>query len=174
MHDKQLLKIARNAMERRIDKTLDIPKGFSKKQGVFVTLTIKGELRGCIGYIEPIMPLYKAVEECAFSAAYNDPRFPPVTSGEFKHVRIEISILTVPKKLPYKDTKDLLKKLSHKFGVIIRKGPHSATYLPQVWEQIPEKEEFLSSLCMKAGLPEDAWKAGDLEVSTYEVEKMHE
>ena len=117
------------------------------------------------------MPLYEAVIKNSISAAYSDPRFPPVTKEEAAELEIEISILTVPVKLNYTDAADLLKKLNHDLGLIIKKGMYSATFLPQVWEDLPDKEQFLTHLCLKAGLSGEAWKE-NLEVYTYKVEKF--
>jgi len=146
-----------------------------EKKGCFVTLTIEKQLRGCIGYILPVVPLYKAVIENAYNAAYGDPRFTPLGENEFDKIKIEISVLSVPKKLQYSDKDDLLKKLkAGEDGVIIKKGYYSSTFLPQVWEQLPDKKSFLMHLCMKAGLSPDEWKTGDLEVDIYKSEAFEE
>ena len=170
-----LLKLARDTINNYPNNTEPDPSKLSntlkEKRGVFVTLEINGQLRGCIGTIQPIMPLYKAVIQNAISAAYSDPRFPPVTKEEATKLTIEISILTVPVKLNYTDAADLLKKLNHDLGIIIKKGMYSATFLPQVWEDLPDKEQFLTHLCLKAGLSGEAWK-DNLEVYTYKVEKF--
>ena len=143
-----------------------------EKRGVFVTLTINGQLRGCIGNIHPIMLLYEAVIKNAVNAAYSDPRFPPLTKEEAAELEIEISILTEPVKLNYTDETDLLEKLNHEQGIIIKKGFATATFLPQVWEQIPNKEEFLTHLCLKANLSPNAWKDSSIEMYAYKVEKF--
>ena len=97
--------------------------------------------------------------ENAINAAFHDPRISPLTAQELDKVDIEVSILTEPKPLAYRDSADLLEKLCvNEDGVIIRKGTKSATFLPQVWEQPPRPEDFLSHLCRKAGLPYDTWK----------------
>jgi len=139
-----------------------------EKRGAFVTIHKNNNLRGCIGYILPMLPLYQTIIENAYNAAYKDPRFPPINSNEFKEIIIEISILTIPKKLEYSGYEELLNKLKpNEDGVIIKKNFYSATFLPQVWEQLPKKEEFLSHLCMKAGLDMYEWKNGKLEVEIY-------
>ncbi len=146
-----------------------------EKRGVFVTLTRHGQLRGCIGFLEARESVVDAVRHNAMNAAFSDPRFPPVNDLEVVDLDIEVSILTEPAILQYDDSFDLLKKLKPGIdGVIIRSGLHSATFLPQVWEQLPEKEEFLSHLCLKAGLPANAWEKGTLEVLTYQVEYFEE
>lgn len=170
-----MLNLAKDAITDNLDgkttEAKDIPEELKENRGVFITLTKHGELRGCIGYIEPIKPAYQAIIECAVSAAFNDPRFPPVEKDELKDIKIEISLLTRPQPLEFKDSSDLLDKLSNNLGVILKKGPYQSTFLPQVWEQIPKKEDFLSQLCLKAGIDQDAWKE-DIEVETYKVEKF--
>lgn len=173
-----LLKLARAAItshprqaEVRDEALTPVMK---EKRGVFVTLTIGGALRGCIGYIEPIKTLYEAVRECAVNAAYGDPRFRPLSKAEFEKVSVEISVLTVPAPLAYKGAEDLLKKLTSDDGVVLSKGARSATFLPQVWEQLPGKEEFLGHLSMKAGLSADAWRGPGITVETYRVEHFSE
>ncbi len=144
---------------------------FQACRGTFVTLTKNNQLRGCIGNLAPDKPVRDGVEENAINAAFHDPRFPALSRDEFDQVHIEISLLSEPRPLDYKDADDLLARLRpHVDGVILRKGAQSATFLPQVWEQLPDKEMFLSHLCLKAGLPGDAWKKGDLEILTYQVQ----
>jgi hypothetical protein len=151
------------------------PKSFAEKRGTFVTLTINGELRGCIGNIEPVLPVYADVMENAISAAFRDSRFNQLEEDEYEKIDIEISILTKPKTLEYKGADDLIKRLRpNKDGVIISKNGYSATFLPQVWEQIKSPEDFLSHLCAKCGLQSNEWRKGDLKVQTYEVESFDE
>lgn len=151
------------------------PDAMREKRGVFVTLTRHGQLRGCIGFLEARESVVDAVRHNAINAAFSDPRFPPLNDLEVADLDIEVSILTEPEILEYDDAFDLLKKLRSGIdGVIIRSGLHSATFLPQVWEQLPAKEEFLSHLCLKAGLPANAWEKGRLEVLTYQVEYFEE
>ncbi len=145
-----------------------INSSLKEKRGAFVTLNKNGNLRGCIGYILPMLPLYQTVIENSYNAAFKDPRFAPVTMEELKDIKIEISILTLPKKVQYNGGDDLLAKLNpNKDGVIIKKGFYSATFLPQVWEQLPKREDFLSHLCAKAGLEPNQWQKGDLDVEVY-------
>lgn len=146
-----------------------------EKRGVFVTLTRHGQLRGCIGFLEARESVVDAVRHNAINAAFSDPRFPPVSDTEVADLDIEVSILTEPAPLDYDDSFDLLKKLRPGIdGVIVRSGLHSATFLPQVWEQLPDKEAFLSHLCLKAGLPANTWEKGKLDVLTYQVEYFEE
>ena len=141
----------------------------------FVTLTIDGQLRGCIGSIEPRQPLALDVRENALGAAFRDPRFWPLSREELDRVHIEISVLTPPQPLHYDGPEDLLAKLRPGVdGVIIQRGWHRATFLPQVWEKLPNPREFLAHLCLKAGLPADDYLRPGLEVLTYQVEKFEE
>ncbi|MCD6427036.1 MAG: AmmeMemoRadiSam system protein A [Caldisericaceae bacterium] len=146
-----------------------------EKRGTFVTLTENGNLRGCIGSILPVNPLIVDVSQNAINAAFRDPRFYPLTKEEFPLMNIEISVLTVPQKIEYENAADLLKKIRpYKDGIIIRHGPFQATFLPQVWEELPDKESFLSHLCLKAGLSGDCYLSGKIEVYRYEVEAFSE
>ncbi len=148
---------------------------FNQRRGTFVTLTIGGNLRGCIGHIIPQESLIEGIRINAINAAFKDPRFRPLDKEEWKRVKIEISILTDPKPLSYSDADDLLKKLRPGIdGVILKKGYHQSTFLPQVWDQLPRKEEFLNHLCLKAGLNGNEWKRGGMEVSTYQVQAFEE
>jgi len=179
---KYLLSVARQTIEQELfgrkkseKPERDLPAIFREQRGTFVTLTIQGGLRGCIGHIIPQESLIEGITVNAINAAFRDPRFRPLNGEEWKNVKIEISILTEPEPLSYTDADDLLKKLRPGVdGVIIKKGRHQATFLPQVWEQLPKKKEFLGHLCLKAGLDGDAWRQGDLEVSTYQVQAFEE
>ncbi len=150
-------------------------QSLQEKGASFVTLTLKGELRGCIGSLEAFQPLIADVREHAIDAAFKDFRFPPVQLAEFNQILIEISRLTPPQPLVYKEPKELPKKLKKGVdGVILRDGFQRATFLPQVWEQLPNAEEFLGHLCMKMGVPTNTWKQKKLDVSIYHVEEFHE
>jgi AmmeMemoRadiSam system protein A len=141
----------------------------------FVTLTVRGDLRGCIGALEPYQPLAMDVREHAIAAALEDPRFPPVQPKELNQIEVEVSRLTSPRRLEYKDAYDLLAKLNPNVdGVILRDGWHRATFLPQVWEKIPDKAAFLDELCYKMGAAPNTWRHKNLEVLIYQVEEFHE
>ncbi len=143
--------------------------------GVFVTLHRQGQLRGCIGSIIGMESIVSGIAKNAINAAFHDPRFAPLQVRELPDLDIEISILTDPAPLEYRDPPDLLAKLRPGIdGVILRKGMATSTFLPQVWEQLPDPEDFLSHLSMKAGLPADAWQTMALEVSTYQVQHFEE
>ncbi|MDY6906316.1 MAG: AmmeMemoRadiSam system protein B [Thermodesulfobacteriota bacterium] len=162
-------RLGMEASDPEID--VDHEKDLQAKRGVFVTLTMNGELRGCIGSLTPDEAIITGVRRNAINAAFHDPRFPALTKEEAKQMEVEVSILTEPQPMAYKDSKDLLEKLCPDIdGVIIRKGLARATFLPQVWEQLPTREEFLSHLCNKAGLPGNAWEQPGLEVLTYQVQ----
>jgi AmmeMemoRadiSam system protein A len=143
--------------------------------GTFVTLKIGGVLRGCIGTLTGREPLVEGVRTHALNAAFHDPRFGPLTVEELGRLNIEVSVLTEPQALSYDGEDDLIAKLRpHVDGVILRKGNVSATFLPQVWEQLPKPEAFLSHLCLKAGLSADAWRKVPLQVQTYQVQYFEE
>jgi len=141
----------------------------------FVTLTEDGELRGCIGALEPYQALVQDVCEHAAAAAMDDYRFTPVHPREVSSLTIEISRLTVPQPLEYQQPVELLTCLQPGVdGVILRDGPHRATFLPQVWEKLPVPATFLSHLCQKMGAPSDLWRRKVLQVFTYQVEEFQE
>ena len=177
-----LLRLAREALRRGVEgkepPAVDLesaPAGLRAPGASFVTLTVRGALRGCIGALEPYQPLAMDVREHALAAALEDPRFPPVTANELDEIDIEISRLTMPASLNYRDTDDLLNRLRPNVdGVILRDGRRRATFLPQVWEKIPDKAEFLDNLCYKMGATPDTWRKKRLEVLTYQVEEFHE
>jgi len=175
-----LLSVARKTIEEKLFKKeyqpeSDLSPLFSEQRGTFVTLTIDNNLRGCIGHIIPQETLIEGIRVNAINAAFRDPRFRPLTGEEWEKVKIEVSILTEPKSLSYSDADDLLNKLRPGIdGVIIKKEFHQATFLPQVWEQLPDKKEFLIHLCVKAGMDGYAWKKEKLEVYTYQAQAFEE
>lgn len=171
---KTIQKALFNPKDKSDQESLTSPK-FQERRGTFVTLTLNGALRGCIGHIIPQESLIEGVRINAMNAAFGDPRFPRLSKTEFDKIKVEVSILTTPKPLPYADANDLLAKLRPGTdGLIIRQGYHQATFLPQVWDQLPNKKDFLSHLCLKAGLAGDAWAYDTLEVHTYQVQAFEE
>jgi MEMO1 family protein len=137
----------------------------ARNYGCFVTLNSHGQLRGCIGNIEPIKPLYKGIADNAVNAAFHDPRFPEVKSAELGDIKIEVSVLTKPAPLGAKSPDEILKKLvPFEHGVILKLGSRQSTFLPQVWEQLPDKVMFLEHLAMKAGAGRNDWKRADVWV----------
>lgn len=177
-----LLKEARQAMELAVKK-MKLPElhlanysnSLQQKGAAFVTLTENGQLRGCIGTLEAYQPLILDVRAHAIDAALEDYRFPPVQSSELSKIRIEISRLTPPRPFEYREPEDLINGLRKEVdGVILRDGFHRATFLPQVWEQLPNPEDFLSHLCAKMGSAPSLWKTKRLEVQIYQVEEFSE
>lgn len=160
--------------EKKLDATIK-SDALRAPAGTFVTLKIGGHLRGCIGSLVGHEPLVEGVRSNAMNAAFNDPRFSPLTRRELDRVVIEVSVLTEPQPLVYDDAADLVAKIRPRVdGVTIRKKLAGATFLPQVWEQLPQAEDFLGHLCTKAGLSADAWRKGDLAVETYQVQFFKE
>ncbi len=164
--------IAKNAVEFCVAEGEDyvpynIPDKLKSVKACFVTIYKNGNLRGCIGNILPRNMLYEAIINNAVSAATRDPRFPEVSPAELKSLTYEITVLSEPVEIKYKSEKDLLEKIRDK-GVIIKKSFYTAVYLPQVWKHFASPEEFLISLCRKAGMNGNEWKKLDLNVSTFE------
>jgi AmmeMemoRadiSam system protein A len=177
-----LLLLAREALEHVVhggallplDLT-DLPPRLCEPGATFVTLTRGGQLRGCIGTLEPKQPLAVDVREHAISAALHDFRFPPMGPEELPEIKIEISRLTIPKDLDYETPDELLARLRPGVdGVILRDGFQRATFLPQVWEKLPDKAAFLDHLCMKMGARPDLWRHKILHIQVYQVEEFHE
>lgn len=179
---KILLDLARWAIEAAVTRAPlprvrleTYPEPLQQDGASFITLTKHGHLRGCIGALEAYQPLVHDVVEHAVAAALDDYRFQPVSEHELADLRIEISRLTAPVPLEYTDQEELLAKLVQGVdGVVIRDGGRRATFLPQVWQQIPTKEAFLTQLCLKMGASPDLWRIRKLQVLTYRVEEFAE
>lgn len=181
---KFLLELSRRAIKHflgtseilEIDPSAIISKELNQKTGSFVTLHKKnGDLRGCIGNLEGTGELWKDIINNAISAAFYDPRFTALSQEDFKDINLEISILSQPQKIEYKNTKELLDKITpQEDGIIFKKGFKSSTFLPQVWEHLSGKEEFLEHLCLKAGCAPLAWKEGGAEFLKYNAEHFSE
>ncbi|MCK4425506.1 MAG: AmmeMemoRadiSam system protein B [Deltaproteobacteria bacterium] len=177
---KVLLRLARSAIEAKLVKDVKVERpGTSPilkgNRGCFVTLHKYGQLRGCIGTIEPVSSLLECIEKNAQNAAFRDPRFPCLSAEELPEIDIEVSVLSVPERLRFKDGDDLkrqLRPLVH--GVILSHGMHRSTFLPQVWEQLPDKEQFLEYLCLKGGVAATAWKDPATSVDVYQAEVFGE
>ncbi len=177
-----LLRLARQALESGVrGKRLppldeaSLTPALRAESASLVTLTVRGNLRGCIGALEPYQPLADDVREHAVAAALEDYRFPNVQENELAGIEIEVSRLTMPVPLEYTDADDLLARLRPGVdGVILRDGFRRATFLPQVWEKIPDPAEFLANLCYKMGDAPDTWKRKHLEVLVYQVQEFHE
>ena len=177
-----LLHLARQALEYGVRgerlpilNIKSLPPRLQADGSSFVTLTLHGQLRGCIGSLEPYQPLVEDVQEHAIAAALSDYRFTPVQPEELADIHIEVSCLTVPQPLEYDNPGDLLAKLHPNVdGVVLRDGGRRATFLPQVWENLPDKVEFLEHLCLKMGASPNLWQQKKLNVLVYEVEEFHE
>lgn len=178
-----LLSIARNAIENALEPAsapaprFDDPRlvqELTHSGAVFVTLTIDGSLRGCIGSLSAHRPLAEDCSHNAVAAALEDPRFPPLWKKELDRIKIEVSRLSPARKFPCTSESDACARLiPGRHGVILSWHGHRATFLPQVWEQLPDPHSFLVELRKKAGLPGDFW-APDLELEVYEVEHVEE
>ena len=178
-----LLKIARESLELKLRGKKLPPLNAPSQQtphlqaegATFVTLTVNGELRGCIGTLQPYQSLAEDVRQHALDAALNDYRFSQVQPDELDSIEIEISRLTAPVPLDYTDAEDLLAKLRPNVdGVVLRDGSRRATFLPQVWEQLPNAHDFLSHLCQKMGASPNLWQHKKLTVLIYQVEEFRE
>jgi AmmeMemoRadiSam system protein A len=138
--------------------------------GAFVTLHKKGALRGCIGYVEAIKPLYQSVQDMAIAAAFQDPRFPPLSEDEFNDIDIEISVMSPLKRIDGVNEVEV-----GKHGIIIKKGFYQGLLLPQVaTEQGWDRNTFLQHTCYKAGLDGDCWKEPDTEIYVFSAEVFSE
>ncbi len=144
-----------------------LPEPLARPAATFVTLHTRDDLRGCIGRLEASRPLAEDVAENAFAAAFQDPRFPPLQPSELEDLSLEISLLTPPDPMVFADEEDLLGQLRPGIdGLILEDRGRRGTFLPNVWESLPEPRPFLAALKGKAGLPPDHWSA-TLRVSRY-------
>ena len=140
----------------------------------FVTLTQAGDLRGCIGTIDPHRPLGEDVRANARAAALRDPRFAPLTAQELDQTRIEVSVLTPREELAFTSQADALRQLRPGTdGIVLEFGAHRGTFLPQVWDQLPTPDQFMAALLRKAGLPQGFWAPG-VRLFRYQVRKSSE
>ena len=179
---KTLLRIARQALEAAVRgqaapkiEAQAMSNRLQEPGAAFVTLTIGGMLRGCVGALEPYQSLAEDVKEHAVAAGLQDYRFPPVQPEELSQIEIEISRLTIPQPLNYTTPQSLPGYLRPGVdGVVLRDGMRRATFLPQVWEKLPDPVEFLEHLCAKMGADPRLWMRKKLEVLIYQVEEFHE
>lgn len=157
-----------------VDKDALPDKKFLEKKATFVTLIKGSELRGCVGNLKARKSLYEDIINNTLLAGFGDARFVPLKEAEIVDIKIEISILSEPQ--VYDCSKEeLLKNIkANVHGIIVQQGFNQATYLPQVWQDLPEKELFLQSLCQKAGLEKNSWKNENTELFYYTVEKFSE
>lgn len=143
-----------------------------QQRATFVTLNCNGKLRGCIGTLDAHLPLIVDVAHNAYSAAFSDPRFPPLRSEEMENLEIDISVLSPSEPMSFESEQDLIEQLHPGVdGLIMEEGKQRGTFLPSVWESLPEPASFLSHLKLKAGLPADHW-SDKIKVSRYTTESF--
>ena len=176
-----LLKVARAAIFQGLDRSegdppllARIPAELMEERASFVTLEIRGVLRGCIGTLDAYRPLVSDVEENARASAFKDPRFPPVTREEFESIEIHISVLSPPEEIMFSSEQNLIDQIRPGAdGLILEDEYHRGTFLPSVWEQLPDTKQFLAHLKMKAGLP-DSHEVGSMRIFRYTAEYFGE
>lgn len=173
---KTCLKVARDSILNGLKNgsvltiiSSDFSADLQQPYATFVTLHKQGQLRGCIGTLEAYQPLIKDISTHAFAAAFQDPRFTPLQENEFDQLDIEISVLGKPEPMSFNSEEDLLKQIeAGRDGLILEHRYNRGTFLPSVWEQLPDKNTFLRHLKMKAGLPENWWH-DDVKISRYQT-----
>jgi len=172
-----LLELARTSIAAALGQTtapVPVANWLREPAASFVTLNQRGALRGCIGSLIAHRPLDEDIRANALAAAFHDPRFPPVSATEWLSVRVEVSVLSPLERLTVRSEVDLIAQIQPgRHGLLLRYGAYQGTFLPQVWEELPEPEQFLRQLKRKAGLPPDFWSL-ELEVYRYHVEKWRE
>jgi len=174
-----LLEVARSSIEHGLARGTpltvtpsDYPAELQARHACFVTLDRDDALRGCIGHLEAVQPLVADVAENAFAAAFRDPRFPPLSAAEWPAVTVHISVLGVPEAMQFQDQADLLAQLHPgEDGLILQEGARRGTFLPSVWDSLPDPADFLGQLKRKAGLPADHW-SDRLQVWRYRSESF--
>jgi AmmeMemoRadiSam system protein A len=174
-----LLDTARSSIQHGLESgkalavnSADYPDELQAERACFVTLQIAGELRGCIGHLQAVQPLIRDVAENAWAAAFQDPRFAPLSQAEFPRLEIHISILSPPLAMSFTSQQDLLAQIRPGIdGLILEDGYRRGTFLPSVWESLPEVSDFLAHLKLKAGLPASYW-SDSIRVSRYTSESI--
>ncbi|MET0049326.1 MAG: AmmeMemoRadiSam system protein A [Sedimenticola sp.] len=174
-----LLALAEASIRHGLDKgtplaveVADYPEELQAERACFVTLNRQGNLRGCIGHLEAIQQLVKDVADNAFAAAFMDPRFPRLDPREMEGLEIHISVLTPAVPLEFNSEQELLSKMRPGVdGLILTEGMRRGTFLPSVWDQLPQPEQFLSHLKLKAGLPANHW-SDEIKIYRYETESF--
>ena len=176
---RELLQLAKASIQYGLEngcplpvQARDYPPELQVQRAAFVTLNRNGTLRGCIGHLQAVAPLAQDVAENAYAAAFRDPRFPPLATPELEGLRIHISILTPARPLEFASEADLVSRLRPGIdGLILEDGRHRGTFLPSVWESLPDPHEFLRHLKRKAGLPPDYW-SDTVRILRYETESF--
>ena len=150
------------------------PDALLVQRACFVTLELDKHLRGCIGHLSAQQPLIQDVVQNAYAAAFQDPRFAPLSASEFTRITLDISVLSEPQPLPYRDREDLLQQLQPGIdGLILSSADgHRGTFLPSVWKSLPQADTFLDALVCKAGLPAGYW-SDDLQIERYHTDLIH-
>ena len=177
-HRAELLALARRAIETGIGgarlrvSLMDVPEPLRVVRAPFVTLHVEGEFRGCMGTLDARRTLAEDVAWNAHAAAFQDPRVPPVTRDDLIPLDIHVSLLSPPVPMGFSSEQDLVAQLRPGVdGLVIEEGPRRGTFLPSVWEQLPDPVDFLRQLKRKAGLPADHWSA-TVRISRYTVESV--
>ena len=178
-HQQRLLDLAKSSIQHGLQtgcplkvNLADFPVELTEHRATFVTLHKNHQLRGCIGMLEATRPLAEDIAENAFSAAFRDPRFPPLADDELDKLEIHLSILTPAEPVLFTSEKDLITRLQPGIdGLILEEGHRRGTFLPSVWEQLPEPEQFLRHLKQKAGLPPDYWSE-NIRIFRYQTEMI--
>ena len=176
-HRQRLLELAKNSIQHGLKtgrplpvNLADYPAELRTPCATFVTLNLNHNLRGCIGMLKAQRPLAQDIADNAFSAAFRDSRFPPLESSEFEQLEIHLSVLTAPEPIEFTNEQDLLDQLRPGVdGLILEEAGRRATFLPSVWESLPNKVDFLGHLKLKAGFPADYW-SDKLRFSRYQTE----
>lgn len=178
---KELIKLAKESIktyfsDKEQEISADIKDKYSDKRGVFVTLHKEGQLRGCIGFTEPVYTLYEGITKAARLAAFEDPRFAPVQQDELESILLEISVLTLPQLIRVNNPSDCLNKIQiGKDGLIIQAGVYSGLLLPQVATEYGwDAETFLRHTCMKAGLSYEAWRDPSHQIYKFQAQIFSE
>jgi AmmeMemoRadiSam system protein A len=174
-----LIKVARRSIETGLRSghpwaltPSEFHRDLKAVRASFVTLQSNGQLRGCIGHLDAVQPLVVDVAENAFAAAFRDPRFAPLSEAEWPDVDLHLSILTPPEAMQFSDEADLIRQIhSQEDGLILQDGPNRGTFLPSVWDSLPNPEDFLTHLKLKAGLAANHW-SGRVEVYRYRTESF--
>ena len=168
----KLNEIARKAIEcylekNRFEPDYETKSKYGKNGACFVNILKEGKLRGCVGTLNSFQPLYEDVISNAVNAGFRDYRFNPLNKQELNEISIEVFVLSKPRKINSKNLTLLKLSLKKDLGVILKKGPNSATFLPQMWKEFPNKKDFLERLSLKAGLKKDEWR--DSDIYTYKI-----
>lgn len=177
---RMLLEVARQSISQGLEgghslhvDPNDYSKALARPGASFVTLELDDELRGCIGHLETRQPLIQDVSENAYLAAFRDPRFASLTASEYPRIEISISILSPAEPVEFGSQEELLKKIRPGIdGLILKESGRQGTFLPSVWESLPEPADFLSHLKLKSGLPVDYW-SDSIRISRYTTQSIH-